>query len=160
MTEPYEVPGRRASDALTRRFGRRAVLLWALGAPWALIGYGFVAIPAERFSRPGPGGALEFLDSGWLGWVWIVGGLTAVLCGVARGWTHRDDWGFISLSVPPFLWSAAYAWSWGANVVTSGESGRASSWIACVVFAAILFLTLFLARWPDPDEPHHPEETR
>jgi hypothetical protein len=136
------------------RLGRRGLLLILLGAAYVTIGTGFVLVPMERFSRPGPGGILNAMDSPWVGALWIVGGVLAVASGILRPWTLRDGYGFNGLALPPFLWMAGYAWSTVAYVVTAGALGRANAWIAAIVYLALTAIVLFLARWPDPDDPH------
>jgi hypothetical protein len=149
MTDPQR-PGR----GLLPRLGRRGLMLLLLGLAYTSIGFGFVLIPQERFSAPGAGGLLQVLDSPWFGFLWIAGGVVACASGFVRARTGHDAIGFNGLVVPAFVWSAFYTWSFLANVTTGGELGRPSAWIAAVVYAALTAIVLFLARWPDPDDPH------
>jgi hypothetical protein len=141
-----------------RPLGRRCVILFLLGLAWLLTGIGLATIHTERFSRPGEGGPLDFLDTTPLvGLVWVVGGLLGIIGGLIRPW-HRDDgYGFLGLSVPPFIYMLCYLWSFGAAVWSAAIGvdgyGRLGNWPGVPLFAAVTGIVLFLARWPDPTEP-------
>lgn len=154
MNNPLRPGRRRLGSAVLPRLGRRGLMLLLLGLAYTSIGFGFVLVPQERFSAPGPGGLLQVLDSPWFGFLWVAGGLVACASGFARARTGHDAVGFNGLVVPAFVWAAFYAWSFLANVVSGGELGRPNTWIASVVYAALTAIVLFLARWPDPDDPH------
>jgi len=118
---------------------------------------GFLLIPMERFSRPGPGGPLEFLDRGpWIGFLWIGGGICAVVSSFLRVKTHDDSLGYNGVSIPPFVMGTCYFWSWISNRVTGGELGRPNSWIASLLYLSLAMLLVFLAR-NLKDEPGSPE---
>lgn len=150
--------GWRGGDAgfLTAHFGRRGIILGLLGMIWTFIGYGLATISQQRFSADMQGGALQYLDdqTPLLGGIWAVGGIAAIVAAFARNRYPRDDYGFIGLSVPVFVTSALYFWSWAAAVFSADIYGRPNAWLAGAVYAVVLVVILFVARWPDPDDPH------
>ncbi len=158
VPEPLDpkLPTLGSRSPLIRRFGRRGILLILLGSMWALIGYGFAADGFQRrFSSPAGGGPLEFLDTPpWPGFMWILGGVVALVSGLTRGVSAKDSYGFVGLTLPPFAWAGAYFWSWTTNMIFGPTIGQSDSWIGAVVFLAVVTMVLFLARWPDPDDPH------
>lgn len=139
------------------KYGTRGVLLWHLAIPWFFVGIGFMLNPIERFSRPGPGGPLEFMDRGpWLGLIWIIGGLCGFVSSFLRVRTRDDTLGFNGVTLPPFIMGLCYFWSWGTNQVTDGEIGRPSAWLGFLVYMSVAMLLVFLAR-NLKDEPGSPE---
>lgn len=145
---------------LRRQFGRRGSALVLIGTLWTLLGAGFALIPTERFSRPGQGGVLQFMDTQpWGAVIWVIGGVLAVLCGLTRKIRHRDDWGFNGLVLPVFIWMLAYLISFLANIGSNGAYGRASGILGALVFAGLGLLLLLIADWPDPDEAPRPPRT-
>lgn len=144
-------------------FGRRGVALMFFGSLWILIGAGLIVTPQQRFSRDGLDGELQFLDDyTWiLGLMWAIGGLLALVGGLIRNRYPRDDYGWIAISAPVFATSALYFWTFWAFVFTAGQSGRIGAWLAGTVYFAVFGFVLFMARWPDPNDPHlrHGAET-
>ena len=140
----------RTERALIRMVGTRGACLLILGSMWLLLGFGFLTNPMERFSKPGSGGALDFLDDGpgvyIFASMWIVGGVAALLVAFQRPITCKDDWGFNGVSLPPFLWGAAYWWSWGIHQVTDGEFGRPHTYVPGLVYWSMTLLLMFLSR--------------
>jgi hypothetical protein len=131
-----------------------------IGALWVLIGFGFITVPMERFSRPGPGGPLQFMDTPpWPGLLWLVGGGVAVVCGFLRNRQRRDDWGFNGLVLPVFVWMIAYLASFLTSVASRGEFGRSTGWLGFLVYLGLILLLLLIADWPDPDDPNLPDRT-
>lgn len=125
------------------------------GIAWIVIGLGFLAMPMERFSRPGPGGPLQFLDD-WAIFpvLWIVGGAIAfVMSFLRRNIPIRaDQVGFVSLAAPPFMWSAAYFWSYYLHIITAGGIGRPEAWRPGVVYMVSCGLLLTIAQLLDPTD--------
>lgn len=143
-----------------RRFGRRGECLILIGGLWMLIGFGFVVTPMERFSRPGQGGPLQFMDTPpWPGLLWLAGGLVSLLCGLLRRWRRRDDWGFNGLIAPVSVWTLAYLFSAVSWWSSRGEYGRPTAWLGAVIFLGLGLLILRIADWPDPEDPHLPDRT-
>ena len=129
------------------KLGARGVLLVLMGTPWVLIGTGFLIVQMERFSRPGPGGPLQFMDDGpWGGLMWILGGAIAIGSALIRKRTHEDGFGFIGLTIPAFIWGACYFWSFIANVASEGELGRPNTWIAGTIYWSVTLLITFLSK--------------
>src|SRR5690349_13612432 len=94
----------------TSRFGRRTLILLHCGSVWILTGWAVLAVPVERFSRPGPGGALQVLDSPNWGVMWVTGGILAIANAIFRKfWNGRDVLGFLGLITPPSVWLLCYA---------------------------------------------------
>lgn len=137
--------------ALANRFGRRGGILALFGITWALIGLGFVMIDREpRFSRPGPGGPLEFMDTIWPGWFWIICGAVALLNGLLRRRLDNEDGvGYAALTMPPILWTIAYALSYGYWLFTDGAFGREGSVIGLFVFLIMAAVLTIISGWPD-----------
>ena len=130
--------------------GTRGVCLLILGFLWTILGVGFLINPMERFSRPGSGGILDFLDKGpgvfIFGSMWVVGGMVAIVVAIQRPVTCKDDLGFNGIALPPFLWGMGYWWSWVLNQVSDGEFGRPNTYVAGIVYWSITILMMFLSR--------------
>lgn len=132
------------------KVGTRGVCLLILGFVWTLLGTGFLLSPMERFSKPGPGGILDSLDNGpgvyIMSSMWLLGGLTALIVGVRRPITCRDDIGFNGVCLPPFIWGMAYWWSYFLNQLSDGELGKPNTYIAGIIYWAITILVVFISR--------------
>lgn len=143
-------PFLRAETYMITKVGTRGVLLLILGFMWTVLGTGFLINPMERFSKPGPGGTLDFLDKGpgvyIFASMWIVGGAIAIVIAFQRPITCRDDIGFNGVCLPPFLWGAGYWWSWVLHQLSSGEFGRPNTYVAGLVYWTITLLVMFLSR--------------
>ena len=137
-------------EALIIKVGTRGVCLLILGFVWSILGFGFTVTRMERFSKPGPGGILDFLDRGVgvyvLSLMWLIGGLAAVIVAIQRPITCRDDIGFNGLALPPFIWGSAYWWSFFLNQLSDGTLGRPNTYIAALIYWSITILVMFLAR--------------
>lgn len=135
----------RIEGFFSARYGNRGEILWITGLMWVFLGIGFMTTHAERFSKPGPGGPLQFLDdSSWGGLMWLVGGALGMFF---TFWRVRHDGqdgiGFLGITMPCLLWGACYWWSYLFFVVTRGEAGRPTAYTGGLVFwgmAAILML--------------------
>jgi len=136
--------------AAIRKVGTRGVFLLLLSLMWLLLGLGYATNRTERFSRTGPGGWLDFLDRDpWfyiLAYLWILGGLTALVSAVRRPMTCDDTAGFNGLALPPFIWGAAYWWSWIVYLFSNGEYGRPRTYTAAVLFWSLTIMVVFLSR--------------
>lgn len=130
--------------------GTRGVCLLILGFLWTILGVGFLINPMERFSKPGSGGILDFLDKGpgvfIFASMWVVGGFVAIIVAIQRPITCKDDLGFNGIALPPFLWGMGYWWSWVLNQVSDGEFGRPNTYVAGIVYWSITILMMFLSR--------------
>lgn len=142
-----------------RLVGTRGVVLLLLGIMWIILGTGFLVSPMERFSRPGSGGILDFLNRGpgiyIFASMWIVGGIFAIAAAAQRPKTCEDGWGFVGLILPPLLWGAGYWWSWFINVFSGGEYGRENTYLAGLIYGAFTLLLMFLSKHL-PDHPEGP----
>jgi hypothetical protein len=119
---------------------------------WITLGLGFLGNDQERFSRPGPGDPLQFLDDTPLMCAsWLVAGVVALVNGIIRRWIRDEDaFGFAALMLPPASWATAYGWSYATYLFSGGALGRPSAAIGCAVMAAFATFLLLVARWPDP----------
>lgn len=137
---------RRCISWLDRRVGNRGELLILFGVPWIIVGLGFVLVPMERFSRPGPGGPLETIDNGpYPAVLWVLGGVLAIVCAFTRLKRQEDSYGFFGVIMPPLIWSGLYYTSWLSNVVSEGELGRPNTWIAGTVYLSVTIIPIFLS---------------
>jgi hypothetical protein len=140
-----------------RPFGRRCLVLLLFGGLWIVIGISTLLNRVDRFSANGPDGPLQFMDDPPLaGVMWIVGGATAVIFGILRPYLRQDGFGFHGLAIPPFLWALFYVYSWFLNVTSNGEAGRETAFVGAIVYGTVATMVLFIADWPDPDEPFPP----
>lgn len=153
MSRPKpRIPGpfERVETAMIVKVGTRGVCLLLIGFAWSILGTGFLLSPMERFSKPGRGGTLDFLDRPpgvfFLAAVWLVGGVVAIITAFQRPVTCRDDVGYVGLALPPFLWGAGYWWSWALSQLSSGEFGRPNTYVAGLVYWTITILMMFLSR--------------
>lgn len=132
-----------------RLIGTRGSLLLILGTIWTIIGTGFLTNPIERFSKPGPGGRLDFLDSPPINYIfssiWLVGGIVSIFIAFYRARSCEDDWGFNGVALPPLLWGFAYLWSWLLHFVFDGEVGRETGYIGALLHFTITMLVVFLS---------------
>lgn len=133
-----------------KRYGTRGVALWLVGIPWISLGIGFTLHPMERFSRPGSGGILDFLDKGpgiyIFSSMWIIGGVAAIAAAITRPRTCNDEWGFVGATVPPFIWGMGYFWSQIAYEISGKEFGRPTSYFALIIYWSMSLLLLFLSK--------------
>lgn len=146
--------GRSLAGRVVRQQGRRGGVLTLFGIVWMLIGVGVIAVRTDRFSRPGPGGPLQFADHWWTGLFWVVGGLIALANGLLRRrFSNEDAPGYAALIVPPTLWMFLYAWSFVTWAVTTASHdevfGRASAIIGLFVFGILVAVVRIIAKWPD-----------
>jgi hypothetical protein len=145
-------------NRLTRRFGRRALLLVVGGLAWLGIGFSaMLAPPIARFSG-GSGGridqALAYFDSPLIGIIWVIGGVIAFIVGVFHR-RLRDPIGFNALLTPPLLWTIMFFFSTLARFVHEGHP-RAP--VSLIVWTLVTMFILVIAGWPDPVTPR--EEPR
>ena len=142
-----------------RLVGTRGSLLLIVGTIWSTIGFGFLINPIERFSRPGSGGVLDFLDKGpgvyLFASTWLVGGLVAISIGFIRAKTCQDDLGFNGVALPPLLWGFGYLWSWFVWLLSNGEYGRPGAYIGALLHFTITIMVVFLSHHL-PDHPEGP----
>lgn len=137
-------------------FGRRGSILLLFGLAFIMIGFGFATIQMDRFSRPGPGGPLEFMDdTPWPGIFWIICGVVAVTNGLIRRRIKNEDApGYAALVMPPALWTVAYIWSSVSWVYTRlahwpYEYGRQTGFIGAGAFGMIALVLLIISHWRD-----------
>lgn len=135
---------------LIKWVGTRGTVLLYFGSIWVTLGAAFLINPSERFSRPGDGGFLDFLDEGpgvyIFSSMWLVGGVVAVLCAVRRPFTCQDGIGFNGLALPPFFWDAGYWWSFVVHNLSGGEFGRERAYLGGLLYLVITLAMIFLSR--------------
>lgn len=137
---------------LALRFGRRGLKLITLGFVFAGFGFELVASPrADRFSRPGPS-PLDWADSRAWGWLFVVGGLTALVIGFRRR-KAPDAIGFASLIAPALCWTLLNTLSFMVHFATGGEFGAPGRGVAMLIWAAIAISIRIDAGWDDPTDP-------
>lgn len=138
---------------LRLRFGRRAIILMLFGIVWLLLGFEYVTEVEARFSVPGTDDLLQFMDRPpWPGLIWIFGGILSITCAFFRNVAQYDAYGFNGLAIPPFIWSASYFLSWIQYQFVADSYGQ-DKLRESFVFLVITVFVLFVARWPDPDDP-------
>lgn len=136
------------------RWGRRTLILLHGGATWVIFGWAVYTIPIERFSRPGPGGALEIMDTPYPGIMWVAfGALAFVAAFTRRRFRGGDAWGFVGLTTPPIVWLICYLWSAIAFFVTDGGAGNQRAGVGVLTWYFVSAFVLIVAGWPDPDDP-------
>lgn len=132
-----------------RWIGTRGCVLLILGAIWTIIGAAFLANPIERFSKPGPGGYLDFLDEGpgvyIFSGMWLLGGTVAIVVAILRPTTCEDDLGFNGVGLPPLLWGFGYWWSWIVHLLFDGQYGRGNGYIGGLLYSTLSLLVIFLS---------------
>lgn len=135
---------------LIRWVGTRGVILLIFGLMWVLLGFSFITLPVEHFSRPGPGGILDYLDHPPIAWIisgtWLVGGIVAIISAIQRPRTCEDGWGFIGVSLPPTVWGTCYFMSWMSYLFSHGVYGRPTAYIAWFIYTTMTFVVMFLSR--------------
>jgi hypothetical protein len=144
-----------------RYFGRRGGILILFGPLWILLGAIFATMPADRFSRPGPGGPLEVIDrTPWAGLMWVLCGLVALINGLVRRRVKNEDAvGYAALIIAPGFWMAAYVVSYGLWLYTHytgvEEIGNPNGYLAALVYLVLVLAILVIANWNDDlDLPH------
>lgn len=129
-----------------KRLARRATFLVMFGLLHLSVGAQVLLNDTERFANiPVIGGTL---DSPGLGVLWVVGGCVALVVALARGWP--DHIGFVSLLIPPGLWTLFYC----ASVIywLSGFGGRPTAISGVIVYAFVWSVIMLIAGWPNPPE--------
>lgn len=128
---------------------RRHMVLALVGLGWISYGFGVLTdpYPEARF-----GHVINFLsafiDSSYTGWVWLIGGVLAVLAGFSL---IRESAGFRALVVPPVMWAGLYLWSWVTWLLSDEGNGR--GWVTATAWLALTLMVSVTASWPDvPDE--------
>lgn len=146
MKQPH-----RPWNRIGRYLGRRGGILVLFGLAWTLMGFGFATVHVDRFSRPGPGGPLEFMDSTpYPGIVWIICGVIAILSGLLRRKRRNEDAiGYAALILPPLGWFFAYVISWVISMVSGGVYGLPHNWIGSIVYTIIVISILVISHWRD-----------
>ena len=143
----------RSPLSITSKFGERGVVLGLFALPFVIIGISILIDPAERFSRPGPGGPIEFMDSPLWGWLWIAVGIASLIIMLVRPLIKNrprhftiDEIGYGLLVIPLALWTVSYGISFVSFLVFEGEMGRDRTYLGSVVYGNFLILVLYLAR--------------
>lgn len=130
-----------------RRFGRRGVFLMMVGALYVATGAITLAVDIRRFGLPVFGAAL---DSPLWGIMWLLGGLAAIVVGLAR--PRPDGPGFVALLVPPAIWTILYLASLVTWLASGGTAGRLTSLAGVVVWSITWTVVLVVSGWPDPSD--------
>jgi hypothetical protein len=116
-----------------------------------LSGVDYLRHPMERFSKPGPGGILDFLDKGLGVYIfsslWLIGGLAGVITALLRPKTCEDGLGFAAIALPPFLWAMGYWWAVIIFAISGGVYGRDSdTYGQAIRLSVVTLLIMFLSR--------------
>lgn len=130
------------------RLGRRGVLLVAFGAYAAFYGASFFSGPPYRFGHMGPFIG-HLLNSHWLGWAWVLCGITAVVVALLPRY-RPDALGFVALIIPSLSWVSLNSISWAVSLFTDFGEARAS--VAAMQWLAYAIAVMVTAGWPDPEE--------
>jgi hypothetical protein len=137
---------------LAKRFGRRGLILIAVGFGFALFGAVMLILPQkDRFSRPGPS-PLDWADSKYWGYVWLGCGTIALLVGLQRR-RAPDVIGYTAAFIPPAIWTFLYIYSAMVWFATGGEFGEPFTWASAFIWADFMFLIRICAGWDDPSDP-------
>lgn len=149
---------------LVRRLGRRGACLLLLAIVYIVSGLSIIIAPGmDRFSRPGPGGTLQFMDGGWLGYMWLVCGTVAAAIGAAhdrRRVAQHDALGFNALIIPAAMHAFFFAWSAVMFLVSGGVEGNSRAVTGLTTNVVVVVLILLVAGWPEPPEPPEKRERR
>jgi hypothetical protein len=92
------------------------------------------------------------MNSPLWGWLWIIGGLSAIVIGLYRNcrWLDgRDDIGFNMIVTPAFIWTLFFATSWTTFILTGGDHGQGSASYGLVIWGTISAFILTIAGWPE-----------
>lgn len=133
---------------ITKRFGVRGVVLSLWGLPWVFYGIAVLISKNERFSRPGPGAALQFMDNPAWGWMWIVVGAYAIVSTILRKYSYKwfDEVAYGLLICPPVVWSASYLISWFEYTVSGGALGQRTAYLGFIIFTNFIIMVGYLTR--------------
>lgn len=135
---------------LLRVVGRRGLILVMIGVIWWVVGIYQLIEPIERFSEPGPGGLLQFMDDRWTGWVWIAAGALAVWVGARHRRGTRDPWeptGYAALVLP--VAASMFFYIWSALLYAIGYGGNARAVPGMCINAVTVTLLLIIAGWQE-----------
>jgi len=140
---------------LAQRLGRRGLLLLLSGLAWIGVGTNIIRNNMARFSQPGPDAdlILQFMDSNWIGWLWVFAGAAALVVVIFRGtrWPKISDAiGYNAILTPPMIWTLAFLWSYVTYIMSNGEYGRSTSLYSLIVWSLITLFILVIAGWPEP----------
>jgi hypothetical protein len=151
----------------TERIGRRGAILVITGLIWLCYGFAVFAHPrSQRFStptQPEPIYVFDLLQNHWMGVVWFLCGIVAIVCGLLRSrrTIHpRDGIGFNAILVPSILWTLLYLWSQIIYWFTGGVYGNPGALFGFLVWALVTAFILIIAGWPDPTDPRVIVRTR
>ncbi|MFI6986014.1 hypothetical protein ACIBSV_46680 [Embleya sp. NPDC050154] len=127
-------PARRAAW----RIGHRGAFLMTYGVAWAVYGAGLLGSGATFAQQRGLTVLGDDLDT-WA-WLWIVGGMVAIVAAFAR----RDSIGYVGAVIPPLVWGVAYLLAWWPL----DEYDR--GWISAGPWTALAVAAVIVARIPEP----------
>lgn len=127
-------------------FSRRRAFLVVLGLGWA--GYGGLGIVGQpRYGTArGLADLTRHVPLDALGWMWVVLGLLAAVCGVLVGWPRLQALGFTALGVPAGLWAGVFAVAAASSFPQA--VGSACGWGAFTVGVVLV------SGMDDPPPPH------
>jgi hypothetical protein len=130
---------------------RRDIFLLMFGTIYLVVGINSLLIPGRRFVYIAPGVG-EFLDHPLWGIMWIVGGLVSIGTALRpRRFIGGDGKAFISLLIPPVVWTLFYTGTALSWVITGGEWGRLQSVSGAAVWSFVWMTVLLISGWADPD---------
>lgn len=141
---------------LAHFFGRRGGVLFLFGLAWLILGLNIIVNPSQRFSQdisPPEGGFLDTLDSPLFGFIWIIGGAVAIGNSLIRRRIGNEDAiGYVSLTLPAFVWLSFYSMSYITWVLSGGDIGRSTAAAGVPIYAIIATVLLMIAGWRDPSD--------
>lgn len=144
-----------------KRIGRRGLFLIFYGLIWLLYGLAFLLIPFNsRFTRDDGNKAvynvvLAFFDKSWVGWMWVVCGISAVIFGLLRSRISLLSWdhyGFNMILTPPICWAFIFVWSAAVAIFTHGSLGSPTAPVGALIWGLLTGSILIVSGWPDPSD--------
>lgn len=151
-----------------KRIGRRGLVLIFVGLIWVLYGFAYLSYPIARFTRDEheqsiANFVLTLFDSRWVGIIWLVCGIAAIIFGLIRSRINLVSWdhyGFNAILLPPIIWTLLFLWSWIASMASHGAIGAQNAILGFLVWALSTGFILIIAGWPDPSDlpPSQPVE--
>lgn len=145
-------------NKITRRMGRRALLLIIAGLVWFGIGVSLLLSPLQnRFAaatRHPINGILRIWEAPATGILWVGCGIIALCVGILHtnsSVRRHDAVGFNAILTPAIMWAIGYAWSAVAWLSTDGQAGHVTSIYGFLVWVLVALFIMIIAGWPEED---------
>lgn len=158
MTNKFILRVKSGGNLLFSKVGRRGLILILVGTIWILFGISYFQNSYRRFSDNDndPYSFYRIVDNRYIGIMWVVAGLIALIVGVLRNKTKlvpHDSLGFNAILFPSIIWAFLYFWSWIIWVGTNGDFGNSLNSVGFLVWSLVTGFILIIAGWPDPSDP-------